>query len=107
MTTVRVAADEARDGIAAAPFLILTDVSKSYVGVRALRGFSMSVTRGEVIGIVGENGAGKSTLMKILGGVILPDEGTIAIDGRPHPGLSVSESIGAGIAFVHQELNLF
>jgi ribose transport system ATP-binding protein len=89
------------------PFLVLTDLSKSYVGVRALRGFSMSVSPGEVIGIVGENGAGKSTLMKILGGVIAPDSGTITTDKTEHTALSVAESSAAGIAFVHQELNLF
>ena len=92
---------------AAAPFLVLSDLSKSYVGVRALRNFSMTVSRGEVIGIVGENGAGKSTLMKLLGGVIAPDSGTITTDGIDHPALSVAQSIAAGIAFVHQELNLF
>jgi len=89
------------------PFLVLTDLHKSYAGVHALRGFSMSVARGEVIGIVGENGAGKSTLMKILGGVIAPDGGSIATDGTDRPALTVAESIAAGIAFVHQELNLF
>ena len=73
----------------------------------ALADFSMDVRPGEVIGLVGENGAGKSTLMKILGGVIEPDHGTIEIDGVPHMALSVSQSIPAGIAFVHQELNLF
>jgi ribose transport system ATP-binding protein len=88
-------------------FLVLKDLSKSYVGVRALRSFSMNVARGEVIGIVGENGAGKSTLMKILGGVIAPDSGTITTDGVTHTALSVAESNAAGIAFVHQELNLF
>ncbi len=92
---------------AAPPFLVLTDLSKSYVGVRALRNFSMTVSPGEVIGIVGENGAGKSTLMKLLGGVIAPDSGTITTDGTDHPALSVAQSIAAGIAFVHQELNLF
>jgi ribose transport system ATP-binding protein len=97
-TTAAVAADH---------FLRLTDVSKSYVGVRALRSFSMQVSRGEVIGIVGENGAGKSTLMKILGGVVAPDSGCITTDGIDHAALSVAASIAAGIAFVHQELNLF
>ena len=89
------------------PFLVLNDLSKSYVGVRALRSFSMTVARGEVIGIVGENGAGKSTLMKILGGVIAPDSGTILVDGTSHTAFTVAESNAAGIAFVHQELNLF
>ena len=89
------------------PFLRLTGVRKSYPGVVALSGFDLEVRRGEVIGIVGENGAGKSTLMKILGGVIKPDRGSIEVDGRPIESFSVKESIAAGIAFVHQELNLF
>jgi ribose transport system ATP-binding protein len=89
------------------PFLVLSGLRKVYPGVIALQGFSMSVRPGEVIGIVGENGAGKSTLMKILGGVISPDGGTITIDGVEQTSLSVSQSFRAGIAFVHQELNLF
>jgi len=91
----------------ATPFLRLSGVRKTYPGVVALDGFSMEVRPGEVIGIVGENGAGKSTLMKILGGVIAPDRGEIEIDGVPHNALTVNSSIDAGIAFVHQELNLF
>jgi ribose transport system ATP-binding protein len=89
------------------PFLELIDVRKSYPGVIALDGVTLAVSRGEVIGLVGENGAGKSTLMKVLGGVIAPDEGAVRIDGTDRPALTVQESIGAGIAFVHQELNLF
>ena len=73
----------------------------------ALADFSMEVRPGEVIGLVGENGAGKSTLMKILGGVIKPDQGTIEIDGVAHPSLTVASQCRPGIAFVHQELNLF
>ncbi len=89
------------------PFLRLTGVHKSYPGVAALANLSLEVRAGEVIGLVGENGAGKSTLMKILGGVTRPDRGTIEIDGVAHPALSVAQSSRAGIAFVHQELNLF
>ena len=89
------------------PFLRLTGIRKSYPGVIALTDFSMEVRPGEVIGIVGENGAGKSTLMKILGGVAEPDAGTIEIDGAQHRAFSVEESMKSGIAFVHQELNLF
>jgi ribose transport system ATP-binding protein len=85
----------------------LSGLRKTYPGVVALADFSMDVRPGEVIGLVGENGAGKSTLMKILGGVIEPDRGTIEIDGIVHPSLSVARSMGSGIAFVHQELNLF
>jgi len=89
------------------PFLRLTGIRKTYPGVVALAGFEMSIAPGEVVGIVGENGAGKSTLMKILGGVTQPDSGSIEIDGQTHAGLSVAGSMRAGIAFVHQELNLF
>ncbi|MEX6508156.1 sugar ABC transporter ATP-binding protein [Jiella sp. M17.18] len=99
------AAPAARAG--SKPFLQLSGVSKSYPGVVALDGFSMSVTPGEVIGLVGENGAGKSTLMKILGGVIAPDKGTITVDGVAKASLTVADSMAAGIALVHQELNLF
>ncbi|MEO8806453.1 MAG: sugar ABC transporter ATP-binding protein [Burkholderiaceae bacterium] len=89
------------------PFLKLTGIGKSYPGVLALTDYSMEVRPGEVIGLVGENGAGKSTLMKILGGVTSPDRGTIEIDGTAHATLTVLNSMSAGIAFVHQELNLF
>ena len=89
------------------PFLTLAGIRKAYPGVLALQGFSMTVAPGEVVGLVGENGAGKSTLMKILGGVLAPDAGTITIDGVEEKSLSVANSMRAGIAFVHQELNLF
>ena len=89
------------------PLLRLIDISKSYPGVRALSRVSLTVNRGEVLALIGENGAGKSTLMKILGGVVTPDQGTIEIDGAAHGSLTVSESLNSGIAFVHQELNLF
>ena len=74
----------------AEPFLRLSGLRKTYPGVVALADFSMEVRPGEVIGLVGENGAGKSTLMKILGGVIAPDRGTIEIDGVAHPSLTVA-----------------
>jgi ribose transport system ATP-binding protein len=88
-------------------FLELADVGKAYPGVVALASMTLAIAPGEVIGLVGENGAGKSTLMKILGGVVKPDHGTITIDGRPMAALTVGEASRAGIAFVHQELNLF
>lgn len=88
-------------------FLKMTGISKDYPGIRALDGISFAVGEGEVIGLVGENGAGKSTLMKILGGVVAPSEGTIELDGVETDRLTVGASMRGGIAFVHQELNLF
>ncbi|MFO1037522.1 MAG: sugar ABC transporter ATP-binding protein [Geminicoccaceae bacterium] len=89
------------------PFLELRDITKTYPGVTALAGVGMSVGAGEVVGLIGENGAGKSTLMKVLGGVVAPSSGTIVIDDAAHAALTVPQSLAAGIAFVHQELNLF
>ncbi len=89
------------------PFLRLQSISKVYPGVRALKGVSFDIGAGEVVGLIGENGAGKSTLMKVLGGVVGPTAGTIVIDGKAFDALTVPQSLGAGIAFVHQELNLF
>ncbi len=89
------------------PFLELLDIGKTYPGVVALDGVSLFVAPGEVIGLVGENGAGKSTLMKVLGGVTAPSTGLIRVDGREQAAMTVPGAIAAGIAFVHQELNLF
>src|SRR4051794_41406110 len=89
------------------PFLELRGIGKVYPGVTALSDVSIVVRPAEVVGLIGENGAGKSTLMKTLGGVIAPTTGTIVIDGVERSALTVSESMAAGIAFVHQELNLF
>jgi ribose transport system ATP-binding protein len=89
------------------PFLELVDISKSYPGVVALDHVDLSVAPGEVIALVGENGAGKSTLMRVLGGVVDPSGGLIRIDGVERQSLTVADAIEAGIAFVHQELNLF
>lgn len=101
------AAVSAASPATADPFLKLTGLRKTYPGVVALADLSLEVRPGEIIGVVGENGAGKSTLMKILGGVVQPDRGTVDIDGVPYAGLTVGGSMQAGIAFVHQELNLF
>jgi ribose transport system ATP-binding protein len=89
------------------PLLSLSHIEKQYPGVVALKDVSLSIAPGEVLGLVGENGAGKSTLMKILGGVVEPSAGTIQLDGRDRPSLTVAEAMAGGIAFVHQELNLF
>jgi len=83
------------------PFLELVSITKTYPGVVALHDVSLSVAKGEVVGLIGENGAGKSTLMKVLGGVTQPTSGTIRVDGVERPSFSVSEAIAAGIAYVH------
>jgi ribose transport system ATP-binding protein len=89
-----------------APLLEVRQLRKSFPGVRALKGVSLSVARGEVLAVIGENGAGKSTLMKILAGVQRADSGEILIEGRAVEIRSVHDALGQGIALIHQELNL-
>jgi ribose transport system ATP-binding protein len=87
--------------------LAMRNISKSFFGVRVLDDVSFEVEQGEVHALLGENGAGKSTLMNILGGVYTRDRGTVEVNGVPLETHSVTESEKAGVAFVHQELNLF
>ena len=81
-------------------------LTKSFPGVRALKGVSLTVERAEVLAVIGENGAGKSTLMKILAGVQTADSGEILLDGQPVVLDSVHDALANGIALIHQELNL-
>jgi ribose transport system ATP-binding protein len=81
-------------------------VGKRFPGVHALDAVSLAVAPGEIVCVVGENGAGKSTLMKILAGVQMPDDGTLTLDGREVAFRSVDEAQQAGVALIHQELNL-
>ena len=91
----------------AGAILELCNICKHYPGVVALDDVGLTVAPGEVVALLGENGAGKSTLMKVLGGVIAPSGGTIRVDGVAHAAMTVPGAIAAGIAFVHQELNVF
>lgn len=87
--------------------LELKDVSKSFGSVEVLKNISLNLKKGIVLGLVGENGAGKSTLMNILGGVYIKTSGKFFIEGNPYEPKNPQEAIDAGIAFIHQELNLF
>ena len=88
------------------PILEMQGISKRFPGVVALYGVSLSVVTGEIVALIGENGAGKSTLMKILGGAIARDTGTIKINGAPVEINSPSEASALGIEFIHQELSV-
>src|SRR5689334_12065456 len=90
-----------------APLLEFLGFENSFFGVKVLREISFSVNAGGAIGLVGENGAGKSTLMNILGGNVAADAGTITIDGASYTPSTPRDAEARGIAFIHQELNLF
>jgi simple sugar transport system ATP-binding protein len=81
-------------------------IDKTFGAVRANRGASLEVRQGEIHALVGENGAGKSTLMKILGGLLKPDAGTMHVNGRDVTGWSTPDAIKAGIGVVHQHFML-
>jgi len=89
-----------------AVLLKLEGVSKEFPGVKALSGVSFDLRAGEVHAVCGENGAGKSTLMKIISGVYQPNSGSITFKGEPVQFASTLQSEAAGIAIIHQELNL-
>ena len=74
--------------------------------VKILNKVDFDLRKGEVHILVGENGAGKSTLMKVLGGLIPPDEGEIILDGKAIHPRNAREALELGIGFIHQELNL-
>ncbi len=81
-------------------------VSKRYGGVRALQDAELTIEAGRIHAILGENGAGKSTLIKIIAGVVTPDEGRMLLDGEPVTFASPTEANAAGIACIFQELSL-
>ncbi|MDZ4696882.1 MAG: sugar ABC transporter ATP-binding protein [Deltaproteobacteria bacterium] len=87
--------------------LSMEAVSKAFFDVPVLKNVSLQLVAGQVLGLVGENGAGKSTLMNILGGVVTPDSGTIELAGAPYVPDTPLLARQRGIAFIHQELNLF
>lgn len=89
-----------------ATILELNNIKKSYPGVMALKGVSISFEKGEVHAIVGENGAGKSTLIKTLAGAISADSGEIVISGERYDNLTPKLAKECGVEVIYQEFNL-
>jgi ribose transport system ATP-binding protein len=90
----------------AAPLFRMEGVSKRYGGVRALEQAELAVSPGRIHGILGENGAGKSTLIKVIAGVVQPDDGRMILDGREIRFAGPAAANEAGIACIFQELSL-
>lgn len=105
MTAVAETVPAARPATAT-PLLEVRQLSKGFPGVRALEDVSLTLSAGEVLAVVGENGAGKSTLMKILAGVQTADTGEMRLNGELVRFSSVDAALSAGVALIHQELNL-
>jgi ribose transport system ATP-binding protein len=88
------------------PILQATNLHKRYGATVALDDVSFSLYPGEVCGLLGENGAGKSTLVKILSGIVDPDAGEIALDGRAYRPHNIIDARARGISTAFQELSL-
>lgn len=86
--------------------LKMVGMVKTFPGVKALRGVTVELAKGEILALLGENGAGKSTLIKILAGAFQPDTGDIFVDGQQLKMQGPSDSRNAGIAVIHQEFSL-
>ena len=90
----------------APPLFQMSGIDKRYGGVRALEGVDLSVRAGRIHAVLGENGAGKSSLIKCMSGVVQPDAGTMALDGRPVRFASPAAANAAGVVCIFQELSL-
>ncbi|MBZ4666227.1 ATP-binding cassette domain-containing protein, partial [Mahella sp.] len=84
----------------------MSNISKGFPGVQALKDVSFQLRSGEILALLGENGAGKSTLMKVLSGVYTKDEGEIKVFGQIVEDMTPKKAQELGIAIIHQELNL-
>ena len=93
--------------MSATPLLDLRGLDKSFGPVQVLRNVDFTARAGEVTALVGDNGAGKSTLVKILGGVHLPDSGTLRIDGHEVVLSGPAAARDAGVAIIYQEPIMF
>jgi ribose transport system ATP-binding protein len=89
------------------PILRFEGLGKDWFGVPAVRDLSLDVPEGQVVGVIGENGAGKSTLMNMIGGITPPTHGRMLWRGQPYAPGGAADATATGIAFIHQELNLF
>ncbi len=89
------------------PLLEVEGLTKSFFGVEVLHGVGFRLAAGEVLGLVGENGSGKSTTMNILGGIHQPEAGRMVLEGQAYEPTNPRDAEARGIAFIHQELNLF
>src|SRR5262249_23673070 len=84
------------------PRIELDGVSKSFGGIRAVRGLSLHIRRGEILGLIGPNGAGKSTVLGLIAGTQRPSAGRILLDGRRIDRLPQWKRVRAGVAHIPQ-----
>ena len=83
------------------------NLKKSYQGRHAVKGISLQVSQGQVVGLLGPNGAGKTTAFYMIVGVLLPDEGSIKLKGQNITGFPMHRRAKAGLGYLSQERSIF
>lgn len=89
------------------PLLKVEKINKAFFGIPAVEDVSITLEAGQILGLIGQNGAGKSTLMNLIGGVVQPDSGQMFLKDELYQPRNPAAAYAAGVAFIHQELNLF
>jgi simple sugar transport system ATP-binding protein len=87
--------------------LRVENIKKSFGGVKALKGVSLEIKKGEIHCLAGENGCGKSTLIKIVSGFYTADEGTVEFNGQTYSDISPAEAIRQGVQVIYQDFSIF
>ncbi|HEX2141910.1 MAG TPA: branched-chain amino acid ABC transporter ATP-binding protein/permease, partial [Candidatus Limnocylindria bacterium] len=88
--------------VAGAPIIEVVEVARHFGGIRALRGVSLTVSEGELVGLVGPNGSGKTTLISLISGALAPTSGSIRIGGRETAGMEPHDIAHLGVARTYQ-----
>jgi branched-chain amino acid transport system ATP-binding protein len=89
------------------PVLSVRKIGKSFGGIRAVRGVSFDVHKGEILGLIGPNGSGKSTLFNCILGQLPPDAGEVSVNGRSVSGMRASDLNRLGVGRTFQQLSVF
>lgn len=87
--------------------LVATDLEKSYGGRKVVKGISLEVSPGEIVGLLGPNGAGKTTTFYMIVGLVRSDKGSVSLDGKELSGLAMYQRARAGIGYLSQEPSIF
>ncbi|MBP0440090.1 ABC transporter ATP-binding protein [Tianweitania sediminis] len=90
-----------------APVLVCADIERRFGGLRALKGVSLSVEKGEIFGLVGPNGSGKTTMVNVMTGFYPPSSGTVTLFGQDVSGIAPHRIASLGVARTFQNLALF
>ena len=93
--------------MSAAPFFAATRLTRSFGGLRAVDGLDLAIAPGEIVGLLGPNGSGKTTVLNVISGALLPDRGSVTLQGAELVGLPVFRIARLGVARTFQLVRVF